>query len=180
MLTWRFLKARRARAKFGKDQNGASAVEFAIVAFPFIALLLCLIEVAMIAFTNFMLDNATDQAARLIRTGQATGFSAGQFKQAICDRITAPIDCGASLRVDVKKYQNFTSVALTQPLDAQGNVRESFAFEPGQGGDVIVVRVFYEWPLIAKVISGLDNMANGNHMMISTAAFRNEPFGNPS
>lgn len=162
--------------RFRRDCSGASAVEFAIVAFPFIVLLLGLLEVALISVGSFILDSATEQAARLIRTGQASSFNAAQFRQAVCDRLTTPIDCSENLKIDVQKFSNFSSIELTQPVDDDGNVISDFGFNPGGTGEVVVVRVFYEWPLIGKVPGGIGNLENGNYMMISTAAFRNEPF----
>jgi hypothetical protein len=51
------------------------------------------------------------------------------------------------------------------------------------GGQIVIVRAFYEWDLPAKLptaISGLSvrmsNMADGNLLLIATQAFRNEPF----
>ena len=45
------------------------------------------------------------------------------------------------------------------------------------GGQVVLVRAFYRFevwlPLIGPLLS---NMANGSRMIVSTAAFRNEPF----
>lgn len=162
--------------RFGRDRSGASAVEFAIVAFPFIVLVLGLFEVALISFGSFVLDSATDQASRLIRTGQASNFNKEQFRQAVCDRLTSPIGCDASLKIDVQKFSNFSSIQLAEPLDKDGKVRSDFAFDPGGKSEVVVVRVFYEWPLIGKVPGGMGNMPNGNYMMISTSTFRNEPF----
>ena len=44
-----------------------------------------------------------------------------------------------------------------------------------------MVRAFYEWTLAAKLPKevGLSNMANGNRLLVATAAFRNEPFPKP-
>ena len=58
--------------RFRRDPSGASAVEFALIAFPLILLLLAALEVGIVYFANFALENATSQGARLIRTGQAS------------------------------------------------------------------------------------------------------------
>ena len=55
--------------------------------------------------------------------------------------------------------------------------KKNFGFNTGGRGDIVVVRLFYEWPL---VVTGLGyNIANlsGNKRLLSTMlAFRNEPF----
>ena len=172
--------ARLLRA-FGRDQAGASALEFAIVATPFILTLLAVFEVGLVYFATFDLESATAQGARLVRTGQAQtqGFNATQFKNEVCKFITAPITC-AGLNLDVRHYSSFSNAGsnLTNPLDANGNLKTNFSYDPGGAGDVVVVRAFYEWPLAAKLPKeiGLSNMSNGDRLLVATAAFRNEPY----
>ena len=59
----------------GDDESGFTAVEFAIVAMPFVMLLFGILSVCLYFFTNFTMENAVWQAARAIRTGQ---FQQGQ------------------------------------------------------------------------------------------------------
>lgn len=160
------------------DDSGATAIEFGIIALPFFTLLVALIEVSLVFFANFTLDNAVDKASRLIRTGQAQtqGFSETQFKQAICDNVTGLQNCMAGLKLDVQRFDNFTGVTMPDPLDADGELRNDFSFDPGTGGDVVIVRAFFEWNLIASFPGGLGNMPDGGRLLVATAAFRNEPF----
>jgi Flp pilus assembly protein TadG len=169
---------------FARDKSGASAIEFALIAWPLILLLLVSFEIGLVFFANASLDNATARAARMIRTGQAQtqGFDAGAFKSQVCKRLSGPIKCG-DLKLDVRHYANFAAAAsnLTNPLDSSGKLKTSFSYDPGVGGDIVVVRAFYEWPLIAKMPKGigLSNMNNGDRLLVSTAAFRSEPFTMP-
>src|SRR3990172_8738153 len=79
--------------RFRRDKSGASALEFALVAMPLILLLLAVLEVGLVYFANFSLENAVAQGARLIRTGQvqSQGFDAGAFKSEVCKHLSAPI-----------------------------------------------------------------------------------------
>jgi len=167
---------RRLRA----DNSGSTAIEFGIVAAPFFALMLALIEVSLVFFANFTLENAVDQASRMIRTGQAQeqGFSEAQFKQAVCDNVSGVYDCMAGLKLDVRKFDDFGGINLPDPLDGDGELLNNFGFDIGGGGNVVVVRAFYEWDLIANFPGGLGNMPNGSRLLVATAAFRNEPFEN--
>lgn len=163
-----------------KDQSGASAIEFGIVAAPFFALLFALIEVSLVFFGSFTLENAVDNAGRLIRTGQAqeAGMGAEQFKDAVCADVYALFNCTEGVKVEVQNFQDFQSITLDDPLDG-GKLKENYPFSMGNGGDVVVVRVFYEWDLTAKMPGvGLGNMANGNRLLAAAATFRNEPFDN--
>lgn len=165
--------------RFGRDQRGATAVEFGLVALPFIALMFAIIETALIFFAGQTLETAVTNAARLIRTGQAQqqGLSAEAFKSKICSQVMALFDCTAKLKVDVSKFSSFGTVDLSKPVDASGNLKTNFNYSPGIGGDIVVVRAFYEWPVFVKLLGlNLSNMGNGSHLLSGTAAFRNEPF----
>ena len=164
---------------FRRDRSGATAIEFGIVALPFFALLGALIEIGLVFFGNFTLENAVDQAARLVRTGQAQeqGFGEAQFKESVCNNVYALLDCMNGLKVDVRKFDDFTSVSLPDPINESGELVDNFQYDPGVGGEIVVVRAFYEWDLIANLPGvGLGNMANGSRLLSATAAFRNEPF----
>ncbi len=162
------------------DRSGATALEFAIVATPFFVLMMAIIEVSMVFFANFTLENAVDQAGRMIRTGQIQelGFSESQFKQTICDNAPVIFNCMAGLKIDVIKFNDFTGVSLPDPLDGDGELRTNFGFDPGAAGNVVVVRAFYEWELLAQLPGGMGNMPGGGRLLVATAAFRNEPFDN--
>jgi len=163
-----------------KDESGATAIEFGIVAIPFFALMIAIIEVALVYFANFSLENGVDQAARLIRTGQAQeqGFSVGQFKESVCEKVAGIYDCVGGLKIDVQRFDDFTGVNLSDPLTGDGELRDDFGYDPGVGGDVVVVRAFYEWNLIAEIPGGLGNMPSGGRLLAAVATFRNEPFDN--
>lgn len=178
----------RGLRRFGQNSSGATALEFAIVAGPFLALVFGILAVALVFVGNMTLENAVDQGARLIRTGEAQsqGFDAGKFQSEVCKYLTAPLSCGG-LKLDVKKCSSFGACQPTNPLDGNGNLKSGFSYDPGVGGDVVIVRAFYEWDLMGKlpvirlwshqsIDTRFSNMADGNRLLIATAVFRNEPF----
>jgi hypothetical protein len=51
---------------------------------------------------------------------------------------------------------------------------------PGQDGDIVVVRMFYQWQLFVTGLGfNLANLAGGKRLLSATAAFKNEPFPSP-
>ena len=53
----------------------------------------------------------------------------------------------------------------------------NFGFNPGKGGDIVVVRIMYQWPVYVSLLGlNLSDMAGHNRLLMATAAFRNEPF----
>ncbi len=160
-----------------------------MVSVPFFALVFALLEISLRFFAGQVLETAVADAARMIRTGQAQaqGFDAAAFRGQVCGGVSTLMTCdpdGSGLggfRVDVRTYADFSSVDLSNPLT--GNPGEeildesNFAFNMGSGGEIVLVRVFYEWPsLVSFNGTKFGNLGNGNHLLAATAAFRNEPF----
>ena len=172
-----FTSPRRKLEAFQDGEDGATAIEFAVLALPFLMLLLAVIEVGIMFFATQVLETGVEGAARLIRTGQAQAFSQAQFKVEVCNRISSMFNCD-ELKLDARPYAQFGGLDLDKPIDDDGNLAiGGMVFNPGVGGDIIVVRAFYEWPIVASFLGEyFGDLSNGNRLLASTAAFRNEPF----
>lgn len=177
-------KRRRARcAGFARDNRGATAVEFALVAAPFLALVIALIQTFLVFFAQQMLESVVNQSARLVMTGQVQSAQMTQavFKQKVCDQIVILFNCGG-LMVDMQVATSWTSANTAMPtltFDASGNVTNSWQYNPGDAGDIVVLRVMYVWPVVLGPLGfNLSNLGNGNRLIMSSAAFQNEPGAN--
>ena len=169
-------------ARFGGAQGGAAAVEFALVATPFFLLLFGIIELAFIFLVSSSLENATAQAARTIRTGELQNGGAATataFKAAVCAKFGwLQSDCTTNLSVDVRTYPTFASVTAPQVISNGTFNTGALTFAPGGPDDIVVVRTYYQWPLIAPMVSqAMQQLNGGKALLTSTAAFRNEPYG---
>jgi hypothetical protein len=170
---------------FGKHDDGVAAVEFAIVAAPFLAMLFAIMETAMVFFAGQTLETAVADSARVIMTGQAQtqGFDQVAFKKQVCTSdgttarpVFAMFDCMANMTVDVQKYANFASVDVSKPVDADGKVKPG-AYNPGGPCEIVVVRLIYQFPVIAAFMGlNLADMSGNKRLIVATAVFRNEPF----
>ncbi len=164
--------------RFVRQQSGATTVEFALVAAPFFALLFAIIETAIVFFAGQVLETAMSDSARLIMTGQAQlqGMDTASFKNSVCSRIYAMFDCQGALMIDVRKYTSFSNTDLTEPVK-NGQVDKNFQFQTGGPGDIVVVRMLYEWPVYVSLLGlNLADLSGGKRLLMSTAAFRNEPY----
>ncbi len=163
-----------------REKDGAAAIEFGLVAAPFLALMFAIIETAVVFFAGQALETAGSDSARLIMTGQAQtqGFDQAKFKQAVCARIYGLFNCSAGLYVDVKKYTSFASINVGKPIDGSGNLQTgTFGYQPGGPGDIVVVRLMYQWPVYVSLLGlNLSDVSGGKRLLVSTIAFRNEPF----
>ena len=162
-----------------RDREAATAVEFGILALPFLALVGAIFESALCFLAGQILDTAVADAGRLIRTGQAqaASFSQSTFKTEVCNRLYVLFDCNG-LWIDAKVYTNFTSANTSMPIDSNKNFDTSgFTFEMGGSTQIVVIRAFYQFPLYFNLL-GLDlsNLANGTRLLSGVSTFRNEPF----
>ncbi len=169
---------RSALRRFRRNRRGSAAVEFALVAPIFFALLFAIIETAIIFFASQVLETITQDSARMIMTGQAqtASYTQTQFKTFLCGKIPALFNC-ADLYVDVQSYSDFASVAIVDPIDAARNFVPVSNYVPGNAGDIVVIRVFYQWPLFVTGLGyNISNLAGSKRLLTATAAFRNEPY----
>ncbi len=165
--------------RFSGDRKAAAAVEFALIAAPLIFMICCSIEVGMIFLVSVTLDNATDVAARGIRTGLTTGGNTtqAQFVQAICNNMGwLASSCPSSLSVDVQTFSSFTAVTTVSSLVQNGKLLPP-AYAVGGGSQIQMVRVYYDWPLFTPLMNpSLSTLANGDAVLTYKVVFRNEPF----
>lgn len=164
-----------------KRQDGNAAVEFGLVAAPFLALVFAILETAIVFFASQALETAVVDSARLIMTGQAQSqnFDAAAFKNAVCARIYGLFNCQSGVFVDVKTFTSFSNVTFSNPVDANGNFQNNFSYQPGGPGSIVVVRLFYQYPVYVSLLGlNLSNMSGGKRLLAATAAFRNEPYSN--
>jgi Flp pilus assembly protein TadG len=170
---------RKALRRFRRNRRGSAAVEFALVAPVFFALLFAIIETAIVFFASQVLETVTQDSARMILTGQAqnAGYSQSQFKTYVCGKINVLFDCANGVYVDVKSYPAFSSISISDPIDAGKNFVPPNNYSPGGPGDIVVVRLFYQWPLIVTGLGyNISNLSGSKRLLSATAAFRNEPF----
>ncbi len=171
-----------------RSESGFTAVEFAMVIGPFLALLFAIMEVAFVYFATFSLENATGQAARMVRTGEAhaAGFSATEFKAEVCEKLPGFMNCADNLFVDVRSFPTFAAAVGggVDPIDDDGALQTgSEQFSMGAGGSVVLVSIYYNWSLFASMPDfglGLGNIksgdSKGNRLIMASTAFKNEPF----
>ncbi len=162
---------------FVRREDGATAVEFALVALPFFALLLAIFEIGFAFLAQQVLQTATTQSARLIMTGQAQsqGMTATQFQQNVCANATI-LSC-TNIYVNVQKFATFGGISQLNPIQ-NGNFNSSLLnYNTGTPGDILLVQVFYQLPVVTAPLGfNISNMNGNTRLLVATAVFRNEPY----
>lgn len=152
----------RELAHFRRSQQGATAVEFALIAPAFLAMPIAVLQTCVFVFAQQTLQNAAVQAGRLIMTGQVQNgnVTQSQFLNSICPMIR-PL---------------FTSTPQLN-YDGQGQVTNSWSYDPGTPGQVVIVRLIYQWSVVSGPLGFvLSNLPNNSAEMMGISAFRVEPY----
>ncbi|MBH5399325.1 pilus assembly protein [Bradyrhizobium sp. CNPSo 4010] len=182
---------RKALLRFRGNRRGSAAVEFALVAPMFFALLFAIIETALMFFSSQVLETIAQDSARAILTGQAQAQGGSvaacqtvpnavsacdqtTFKAFVCSKIPALFDC-SKLYVDVVSTSSFGTLSLTNFGNSCTFNPSGMQYSAGTSGQVVVVRLFYQWPLIVTGL-GYNMGCNNKRLMVATVAFKNEPF----
>ena len=171
---------RKATSRLFRREDGAAAIEFGLVAVPFLAMVFAIMETGLVFFAGQALETAASDSARLIMTGQAQtqGFDQAAFKNAVCSKVQGLFNCAGGIMVDVRTYTSFANITNPNPINAQGNLNYNFVYQPGGPGNIVVVRLMYQWPVYVSLLglNALSNMSGSNRLLVSTVAFRNEPY----
>ena len=163
---WNKLQALR------RERDGVAAIEFSLIAIPFFILLFAILETGYIFLLSVMLEGATADGARQVRTGEVTAATPATFQNTVCTNMYGMIDCDDFL-YDVRIVPSFGGI----PPEAVPVDQASATFAPGSPDAIVVVRVMYRWNFITPLLENLLGAdANGTRHLISTVAFRNEPF----
>lgn len=190
-----------ALRRFRGDRGGAAAIEFALLAIPFMMLIFATIE----TFTAFageqLMANAVDTMARKIRTGEitfgqgkATDVTEVEFRQMFCDEVAILHMCSASeaatpskLHLDVRQFASFADMPKEVPKVSSAEYSDldtsEFAFSPGGPNTNNMVRAYYRWQIITDLVRPFitnirpeGTLMPTDFLIVSTAAFQNEEY----
>ena len=166
---------RRARiagvlARAMGDERGAAVLEFALAAPLFLALIMAILQLALVYLGQAGLDGAAAASARLLESGrpQQEGWDAGVFAKAACGSLPPFMSCDR-LTVDVVSVPRLADAAS---LPAMGG-----AYAPGGPDALVVLRLRYVWPTGATPLGlNLADQPGGNRDLLATRLLRTEPY----
>jgi Flp pilus assembly protein TadG len=186
--------ARRFGLRLRRNEDGATAVEFGLIALPFFMLLLGVLGVCQLFFWIFTAENAVWTASRDMRTGafqttSTTSPYAGlsgdtlktAFRQQICKQTVNSNDCFNNSVVLVQSTAlggtinppqcTTTANALVANSDAMA------AFDVGAQSSQVMVTLCYAWAFGGKLpFLPLPKLSNGAYLIQASAVFVTEPY----
>ncbi len=167
--------------KFQHNESGAVAVEFGIVAVPFFTLLFAIFQIGLVFFSDQLLEAAVADAARMIRTGQASalGWGLSNFNSQVCSELYSLLDC-TKLNTYITTSGSFATLSLSPPVDPKtGAYTTTPSYDPlaNTSSSIVVVSTYYEYPTIFSALGlAMADQPNNTRLLGAVAAFRNEPF----
>lgn len=194
-----FLRRKRRAAQrgeraagFARNDGGAAAVEFALIAIPFFAIIFAIVESALLFWSQQILDTALTDAVRQVYTGQfqrANSASTGTTALDALRNLMCPKDAAgnqlrttifqcANVKLDVRSFASFPGGMPDSPI-LNGAINPSFGqYQCPAPGQIALVRAVVEFPVFVKLLNpNLANLSNGNRLLMATAAFQTEPYG---
>ncbi len=184
------MRARRTvLGRFLRARRGATAVEFALIAFPFLGVIFAIFEIAYIHVESEMLAAAVTKAARAVMVGQVQSNAATLNKETFISTYLCPssgprimpaaFDC-SQLFVDVRPVSSFSGNDMSN-----GIYRGDTVLCPGKPNQIVLMRVAYPLPAILPVnlfagpigvVSDVPNRSGKYHIIMATALFQAEAF----
>ena len=177
-MTYRKGRFRNLLRRFARERKGSTAIEFAAIIVPFLMMIFGTLEIALIHLTRTSISNAMEIESRPIMTGEAGCISLDAFKTGMCSNmgIAGAGGCMPNMKMSLEELSSFAANPAPDPSDF-GAVNENM--DHGQGGSVMLLRTYHRWdvlfPFLDKALGGDD----GEVMLVSHLAFRNEPFAPP-
>ena len=184
-LTKRLRRPARALARFCRARRGATAVEFALIAPAFLGVLIGIFQMTLYLFAQQILQNAAVEAGRLIMTGQvqaATMTQSNFQKNDVCPLLLSAMFTCANVYVNIDTYVDFEAANTGVPTltYSNGSVSNTWDYNIGSPGQVMVLQLIYPWPIIAGPLGSLLPSISGdssNQTALSAiSVFRIEPY----
>ncbi len=170
------------RRRFMRNEDGATAIEFALLSFPFFLIVAGILQTSVIFLASQVLESAVNDAARNIRTGQFNAATTiDTFRASICDRLyNLYADC-SGLHVQVTEVLNFQSATVVPPVDPTCTENCDWlvpqVWQPGGSRSIVLVQVHYRYPVYLQAGAlGMSNLGDGRRLIGTATVFQNEPF----
>jgi Flp pilus assembly protein TadG len=183
----------RQLRRFARNNEGAAALEFALVLPPLCLILVGMFEMSMLMFTQASMEGALREAARFGMTGSVTDPALRQtqilniINKDTFNMLTSPT-------ISFMIYNSFNNVGSPEPwIDANGNgkwdsgesytdVNSNAKWDADQGktgvgasAQIVQYTVQYDWHVITPFMAPIFGNGGKVHLKASVV-MRNEPW----
>lgn len=149
-----------------RQDSGATAIEFAIVAPVLFLLLFGIIEFSLMMFVSSVVEGATATISRQSKTGVNRSTASTPAARAAED----------SARLRQMVIDRGRGIIRTEYLDVATRPRTSRSGTVGDAGEMVIYTVSYDWHILTPLLSPILGDDDGVFPISSTTAVVNEPF----
>ena len=164
------------KSKKGKtnviDSNGATAVEFALIAPVFFLVFFGIFEVGAILLVQTSLETSILQVSRFGRTGgSVTGQTSSETAISLANQYSFGLVNPANLVLTVTPYSSFSAMPTLSNAPTGGT--QNF----GTGNQDVLYTLSYNWTFFTPLVGNLlSPTGNGSIKLTASAVVQNEPF----
>jgi len=171
------LSAPQIVRRFNKDEEGVTAIEFAMLALPFFMLLMAVIETSLLFFAGQVLESSVDEVGRKIRTGQLDQtLTKAELRTEICNGSAVLFDCN-DLLIDMQVVAKYEDLGSMPGPDGGELDPADFGFEAAGPKQIVMVTVAAEWPIFTNYLQQyMSDLNNGNALLTGVTVFKTEPY----
>lgn len=179
---------------WSKDERGTTAIEFAMVAGPFLMFVISIMGYGLYWLATSNVNHAVATASRQIRVGaaQRQNKTVAEFKQMVCDELAASFIPCNTIEVHVQSNDTWAGVTPVNCIQddgtglraPSGQGTDSLTLHSGTESKVVMVTVCHKWDLagsipwlmLAAKNSDSSYQLGGSALVQAAAAFRTEPY----
>lgn len=172
---------KRKAQGYKSNRRGSAAIEFALVAMPFILLVVSIIEISIMFAAHSIMIGAVQDAARAVRTGQVQVISDPDeadnfFREQICSHIPIKlVDCN-EIQYSVEVLDSFAAANTTPQIDDEGNMADPGS-DFGEEESVILINALYYHQMLTPLVGVFFADSSGNRKLLTaTFVFQTEPY----
>lgn len=177
-----------------KNNEGVSAVEFALIAPVFFLMLIGFLELGLILATYLIFEGATGIGSRIGKTGYTEGgFSRENYIRQEIVRLSGGFLDSNLLTITPLSYDNFQDIGRPEPCTHPADpppcvlgyvdVNHNGQWDSDQGtagvgdrSDVVLYRVTYPWTVFTPLMGRIFGGSNGQVNITAIATVKNEKF----
>lgn len=171
----------RRLGRFGRDEVGTAAVEFAMTVPLLITIFMASFESGFLMVRSIMLEQSVDMTMRELRLGHYPIPTADLLKSEICSRSVILRNCEQNIVIEMTRI-NTTSWSLPTNrvacVDREEDIMPVTQLQIGQQNDVMLVRVCVVQDAMfptSGIGLGLPKDSQGGYGLVSVTAFVTEP-----
>lgn len=161
--------------RFKSERKGSTAIEFAFIIVPFLLITLGTLEIALIHLSRSSMADAIEKTSRQIMTGESGCLTAQQYIDQLCGRISfSNGQCTTNTKVVMQELASFTS---DPGADEQDFDSINSDIDNGRENSIMLLRAYHRWNVMFPLLDDALGGGEGELVLVSNLAFRNEPFG---